>query len=152
MRRPAANSPSSNAELHLLIRCVWKQRIAVTGLHIRKTLSENFHFVSRDYSLFPVHCFNCSGKGFPIPSFPPVKGTSLSTCTASAHLTEGAGILPIRIFRSVMVYLSLAPTTAIYFGAAAATSPGGRILKTKVETFSPGLKGPGTWWLTGFTL
>lgn len=31
-----------------------------------------------------------------------------------------------------------------YFGAAAATSPGGMILKTKVDTFSPGLKGPGT--------
>lgn len=32
-----------------------------------------------------------------------------------------------------------------YFGAAAAVSPGGKILNIKVDTFSPGLNGPGTW-------
>lgn len=31
-----------------------------------------------------------------------------------------------------------------YFGAAAAVSPGGKILNIKVDTFSPGLNGPGT--------
>ena len=31
-----------------------------------------------------------------------------------------------------------------YFGAAVAVSPGGKILNIKVDTFSPGLNGPGT--------
>lgn len=35
--------------------------------------------------------------------FPPAEGTLFSTCTASAHLAEGAGSLPIRSFRSVIV-------------------------------------------------
>jgi hypothetical protein len=39
-----------------------------------------------------------------------------------------------------------------YFGAAAAVSPGGMIRNMKLDTFSPGLNGPGTWLPTGFTL
>ena len=39
-----------------------------------------------------------------------------------------------------------------YLGAAAAVSPGGTIRNMKVETFSPGLNGPGIWLLTGFKL
>jgi hypothetical protein len=35
-----------------------------------------------------------------------------------------------------------------HFGAAAAVSPGGKILNVKIDTFSPGLNGPGTWLLT----
>jgi hypothetical protein len=31
-----------------------------------------------------------------------------------------------------------------YFGAAAAVSPGGRILNVKIDTFWPGSKGPAT--------
>ena len=34
----------------------------------------------------------------------------------------------------------------------AAVSPGGTIRNMKVETFSPGLNGPGIWLLTGFKL
>ena len=36
-----------------------------------------------------------------------------------------------------------------YFGASAAVCPGGSILKVKIETFSPGLNGPGTALCTG---
>src|SRR5262249_19898825 len=36
-----------------------------------------------------------------------------------------------------------------YLAAAAAVSPGGTIRNMKVETFSPGLNGPGIWLLTG---
>src|SRR3954465_10669652 len=39
-----------------------------------------------------------------------------------------------------------------YLAAAAAGSPGGTIRSMKVETFSPGLNGPGVWLLTGFKL
>ena len=39
-----------------------------------------------------------------------------------------------------------------YLAAAAAVSPGGTIRNMKVETFSPGLNGPGSWLLTGFKL
>src|SRR4051812_30976277 len=39
-----------------------------------------------------------------------------------------------------------------YLAAAAAVSPGGKIRNMKVETFSPGLNGPGVWLLTGFKL
>ena len=39
-----------------------------------------------------------------------------------------------------------------YFGASAAVSPGGKIRNMKVDTFSPGLNGPGTLLLTGSTL
>lgn len=39
-----------------------------------------------------------------------------------------------------------------YLAAAATVSPGGKIRNMKVETFSPGLNGPGVWLLTGFKL
>src|SRR5436190_23063116 len=39
-----------------------------------------------------------------------------------------------------------------YLAAAAAVSPGGKIRNMDVETFSPGLNGPGIWLLTGFKL
>lgn len=39
-----------------------------------------------------------------------------------------------------------------YLAAVAAVSPGGTIRNMKVETFSPGLNGPGIWLLTGFKL
>src|ERR1700716_1018401 len=39
-----------------------------------------------------------------------------------------------------------------YLAAAAAVSPGGTIRNMKVETFSPGLNGSGSWLLTAFKL
>jgi hypothetical protein len=45
------------------------------------------------------------------------------------------------------------PTRAVskftYLGAAAAVSPGGKILKVKIVSFSPGLNGPATSFFTG---
>src|SRR5437870_262887 len=48
--------------------------------------------------------------------------------------------------------LSIAGSDPDYLAAAAAVSPGGKIRNMNVETFSPGLNGPGIWLLTGFKL
>jgi hypothetical protein len=55
-------------------------------------------------------------------------------------------------YRVIITAANLVLPYPAYFGAAAAVSPGGMIRNMKLDTFSPGLNGPGTWLSTGFTL
>jgi len=63
------------------------------------------------------------------------------------RLRRGRLLIPIRA--ASRTELSRLALGACYFGASAAVWPGGSIRNVKIDTFSPGLNGPGTLLLTG---